>query len=210
MKKTIFAAFAAATLLLVGCNNNNKTEAVGDNNASTEQSGEERSKRINPSDDIAYISMDSLMMKFDLAIELRAEFEAKMKKAENQINSRGRKLEKDVAEYQEKASKRLLTSSQMAETEENLGKQQQQLQQLSESLSNELAEEETVMNNRIYHFIMDYLNEYNKDFKYSMIMSTSAAGPILHADPSLNITNEILDGLNAKYVEERKNEQNKK
>lgn len=200
MKNTVIAALAVALLFLVGCNNNESKNTGGD--AEDRQTGEAAGKR-EISSDVAYISMDSLMMKFDMAIELMAEMEAKMKKAEGQIKSRGSKLERDVADYQEKASKGLLTRSQMAETEESLGKQQQQLMQLNERLTGELAEEESVMNNRIYHFIMDYLKEFNADYKYSMILSTSAGGPILHADPSLDITQEILEGLNARYIKEK-------
>mgnify|MGYP002231689080 CR=1 FL=1 len=66
--------------------------------------------------------------------------------------------------------------------------QQQELLATRDRMMGELAEEEQVMNNRIYYAVMDYLKEYNADYKYSMIISTTASGPILHADPAMDIT----------------------
>ena len=77
--------------------------------------------------------------------------------------------------------------------------QQQELVNTRDRMMSELAEEEMVMNNRIYYAIMDYLKEYNSDYKYSMIVSTTASGPILHADPEMDITSEVLAELNARY-----------
>ena len=68
----------------------------------------------------------------------------------------------------------------------------------------ELAEENTVMMNNIYHSLNKFLEEFNSDYRYSMILTTSGGAPILHADPLLDITDLVVDGLNAQYAKDKK------
>ena len=89
------------------------------------------------------------------------------------------------------------------EMQQKLMQQQQELLATRDRMMGELAEEEQVMNNRIYYAVMDYLKEYNADYKYSMIISTTASGPILHADPAMDITEEVLAVLNERYAAEK-------
>ena len=136
-------------------------------------------------------------------LDLRGDYEVKAKKVENELTSKGRSLEKDVRDYQDKAQKGLMTRSQMAETEEKLQKQQQTFMQHRDTAMQEMAEEEQVMLNQIHYSIVEYLKEFNKDYRYGMIISTTAAGPILNADPMLDITSVVLKGLNEKYAAEK-------
>lgn len=155
---------------------------------------------------IAYVNLDTLLARYELAIDLRASFEAKAKKVDGQLTSRGRKLENDFRDAQDKVQKGLVTRAQAAELEEKLGRQQQELMQHREKALSELAEEEQVMNNRIYYGVTDFLKEFNEGYKYAMIFSTSASGPILSADPSMDITAQVLRGLNSRYAEEKAKE----
>ena len=68
------------------------------------------------------------------------------------------------------------------------------------------AEEEQVMLNRIHYSITEYLKEFNSDYRYKMILSSSTTGPVLNADPSLDLTQIILEGLNKKYAAEKPEE----
>ena len=67
----------------------------------------------------------------------------------------------------------------------------------------EMAEEEQVMLNQIQYSITEYLKEFNKDYQYGVILSTTTAGPIFNADPKLDITTVLLEGLNKKYASEK-------
>ena len=66
-----------------------------------------------------------------------------------------------------------------------------------------MAEEEQVMLNQIQYSITEYLKEFNKDYQYGVILSTTTAGPIFNADPKLDITTVLLEGLNKKYASEK-------
>lgn len=194
--RNLFFAAAAALVMLASCQNNTQPATGETATGATVQVS-------NGMPSVAYINTDSLLMSYDRAIDMQKTFEEKYRKAEREINAKLQKLEKEVMDYQERASKGLMTRSQMAETEERLGRQQQDLMQDRDRLMNELAEEERVMNNTIFYAVSDYLKEYNADLKYSLIISTTAAGPILHADPSMDITTPVLKALNEAYVKEK-------
>jgi outer membrane protein len=54
--------------------------------------------------------------------------------------------------------------------------------------------------------INDFLVEYNKTKSYSLIFSTSSSVNVLfHKDSTLDITNDIVAGLNAAYNKSKAN-----
>ena len=155
------------------------------------------------SGDIAYFNIDSLVNRYDMYTDLRAAYEEKAKKAENELTSKGRSLENSVRDYQEKIQKGLVTRSQAQTMEENLNKQQQTFVEHRDKVMAEMAEEEQVMLNRIHYSITQYLKEFNSDYRFKMIVSSTGAGPVLSADPSLDLTEVLLEGLNKQYAAEK-------
>lgn len=87
--------------------------------------------------------------------------------------------------------------------EENLNKQQQTFVEHRDKVMAEMAEEEQVMLNRIHYSITQYLKEFNSDYRFKMIVSSTGAGPVLNADPSLDLTEVLLEGLNKQYAAEK-------
>ena len=50
-----------------------------------------------------------------------------------------------------------------------------------------------------------YLTEYNKTHNYALILTTSAASStVIVGNPSLDITNDVLIGLNEEYAKNKK------
>ena len=86
--------------------------------------------------------------------------------------------------------------------QENLEKKQQSFVQHRDKVMNELAEQEQVMLNKIHYNITEYLKEFNSDYRFKIILSTTSGGPVMNADPSLDITQIVLEGLNKKYAAE--------
>jgi outer membrane protein len=87
--------------------------------------------------------------------------------------------------------------------EQQLTSEQQKLLQQRDQYSMQLQEEEQVMNRQILNSIMEYLGEFNKVKGYNYILGNSFGGNVLYADKTLDITQEVLTGLNAKYRAEK-------
>lgn len=194
--KKILAALPLIALMAVSCNDKKTTGDTGSDEISVSASG------IATSADIAYFNIDSVISNYDMYVELSATYQDKATKAQEQLTTKGRALERDITNYQDRAQKGLMTTSQMRSAEEDLQKKQQSYVEFQEQTMGDLQEEERVMFNNIYYSIDEFLKEFNKDYRYGIIISTGTTGPVMHADPRFNITQDILEGLNKKYAAE--------
>ncbi|MDD3108746.1 MAG: OmpH family outer membrane protein [Alistipes sp.] len=200
--KKIVSLLCVAVLVLSSCNKSSNKES-GDA-AQTTPAAESSNPVLATEGTIAYFNIDSLISKYAMYEDLRAAYEVKAKKAETTVNAQGRSLEKDLRDYQEKIQKGLVTSSQAQALEESLNKKQQAFVQHRDKVMNELAEEEQVLMNRIHYSILEYVKGFNSDLRFKMILSTTSGGPVINADPSLDLTSVLLEGINQQYAADKK------
>lgn len=191
----IVLVLAVAALYVLHFTGNSKTE----NTASTEDS------RITAgSGDIVYINLDTLVNQYDMYNDLRTELESKVSAIDNDLNKKGRALENDVKSFEDKMQKGLLTYSQAESMRNDLMTRDQELRNLSQQKQMELANEESVMYNRVMDAIKTYVDNYNKEKQYSLILTTTAAtNSVINGEQGRNITSEIINGLNQEYIKNR-------
>lgn len=191
----IVLVLAVAALYVLHFTDNSKTE----NTASTEDS------RITAgSGDIVYINLDTLVNQYDMYNDLRTELESKVSAIDNDLNKKGRALENDVKSFEDKMQKGLLTYSQAESMRNDLMTRDQELRNLTQQKQMELANEESVMYNRVMDAIKTYVDNYNKEKQYSMILTTTAAtNSVINGEQGRNITSEIINGLNQEYIKNR-------
>ena len=202
MKKIALILSAALfSLALASCNNGTNTAGT-----SAESSESENGPAAGA---IVYFNLDRVLEEYDMANDLRSVVETKVNSIQQEINRRGSKLEKDVKAFQDKIDKGLLTRSVAEVQGQKLQEQQNSFQQYAAQKQQEMAEEQQVMLNQIADAIKTWLDEFNAEKKYALILSTQGAvlpAPIATGDPELDITDEILEGLNAAYVKTKAKE----
>ena len=149
---------------------------------------------------IVYVNSDVLNEKYDFVKELTAAAQAKQQRLEAAYQAKGQKLQQDYADYQQKASQGLLSENQTKEAQDDLTKRKAELDQMESQLQ-ALVEEIQKSNEEVRQTVVDYIKEYNKNGTYNYILTyTSGPGGILvYANDSLDITNEIVKGLNEQY-----------
>lgn len=154
--------------------------------------------------DIVYVRLDTLMMQYDMFNDLRSEFEAKAQGVQEDLSKKGRKLENDGKAFENQINKGLLTRSSAEKQQQSLIQRQQSLQELANQKQMELQEEESVMMNRVMDSIKTFLEKYNKEHGFAAILTTSeATNTVIIGDAALDITNDVIEGLNAEYVKTR-------
>jgi len=156
-----------------------------------------------PAQGIAYINIDTVVFKFTMFHDKREDLLTKQKSAEAELNSKGTQYEKDVKDYQEKASKGLITRATAAQMEQALTQQQQELVGLRDKLQSNLMEEEQVMNRQIIEYITKYLDEHKSEYNFQYIFGKSFGSVVLYGDPGLDITLRVIDDINKKYRAEK-------
>jgi len=155
---------------------------------------------------IVYVQIDTLFSQYDMYNDLKSELEAKASDAQKDLEKKGRAFENDVKSFQDQIQKGLLTRSQAETMQNDLQTRQNNLQNLSLQKQQEMAEEEAVMMNRIMVSIKEYIEKYNQEHGYAIILTTSSASQtIIEADSALDITGEVVEGINQEYIANRNN-----
>jgi outer membrane protein len=156
---------------------------------------------IKPANTIVFVNSDTLLNNYDYYKAVKTKLQDLSQKAQAEIAAKGQAFQKEVATYQKSASS--LTPMQKATTEKRLAKKQQDLQMLSQSTSQQLQQEEADQNSKLYDHIAAYLKNYTKLKGYKIVLTYSKANPsMLYGDESLDVTKEVVAGLNEEYKKE--------
>jgi len=145
-----------------------------------------------------YVQVDSLLKNYEFFKETKKELENKNFQLENELNTKGKSLQNEVAFFQQKAQ--TMTPDQARSIEAQLMKKQQDLVAYRDQSAQALQQEEGKKNEQLYKNIRAYMEKYNKENGYEYVLGYSLGGGILFANPSLDVTQKIIEGLNKEYA----------
>lgn len=187
-----FMAVVASVVMLslTGCNPNAAGTAAAASDADSCATGLR----------IAYVNIDTLLTSYDFWMSLNEDMINKRENITAQLNKEAAALQKEMEQFQSKVDNNAFVSRERAESEYNrIMKKQQDLQAKQERLTNEFAAESAKNDQIIRDSINSFLKVYNADHRYTLILSRIGDN-ILYADEAMNITQEVVDGLNARYA----------
>ena len=192
-----FASLLSAAALMAGF------ALTGCNNAAAPVATDAQADTVAAAGSIVFFNIDKVVENYDMANDLRSVVETKVSGIQAEIDRRGNKLQKDANDFQNKMDKGLLTTSVANAQYQKLQQQQNDYQQYAVRKQQEMAEEQQVMLNQIMNAIAEYVQAYNAEKQYALVLTTSGdilPAPVVTGLASLDITDEILAGLNAEYV----------
>ena len=158
--------------------------------------------------DIVYIDLDRILMEYDMANDLRSVVETKAQNIQAEVTRRGKKLEKEVMDFQNKIDKGLLTRTNAEVQSQKLQQQEIEFNNYAAQKQQEINEEQVVMMNQLGDAIQTFIDKYNAEKQYAMILTNSGGAPVITADAALDITDDVLAGLNEEYIK-TKNDKSK-
>ncbi len=155
---------------------------------------------------IVYFNLDRVLDEYDMANEKRSEVETKIASIEKEVMRRQKSLEDAAKDFQNKINKGLMTTAAANEKSRKLQQQEQAYNQFAQQKQQEIMEEQQVMMNQLADAIKTFMESYNEEKGYAMILSNTAGVPVIVGDPALDITDDVIAGLNAEYIELKKSE----
>ncbi len=155
--------------------------------------------------DIVYVDLDRIIMEYDMANDLRSVVETKIQNIQAEVNRRGKKLENEIVDFQNKIDKGLMTRSVAEAQGQKLQQQELEFNNYAAQKEQEIQEEQMVMMNQLGDAIQTYLTNYNAEKQYAMILTNSGGAPVIAADAALDITDAVLAGLNEEYIKSKNN-----
>jgi outer membrane protein len=153
---------------------------------------------------VAYINTDTIMAKYQMALDMEADLQAYQQNLKNELESKARKFQSDYENYLKNGAS--LTLTQQKQTEQDLTKRQQELPQLEQQMMMNLQERQASDNKKMLDAVYAFIKDYNKEHEnFDIILSKSYIGsPVLYIDEGMDITDEIVKGLNKEYEEYKK------
>lgn len=149
---------------------------------------------------IAYVEVDSLLTKYRYWNDLNELMIQKEENIRTTLNEKAKELDGEMREFQRKLENNGFATRERAEQENlRLSQKQRDLQQLQEKLAADLQTENQKNSLQLRDSINSFLKIYNKTKGYSLIISNTGFDNLLYADTAYNITQEIVEGLNARY-----------
>ena len=154
---------------------------------------------------ILYVNIDTLLPKMEMYKDIQAGLAKKQLDLESNWSMKYRSFEKNVNDIQKRMNDpmEIITPIQREQIDQQLTKQRVDLENLQNTYLNQMQQEGINANRMIVEYIMDYLRDYSRDKGIQYILSYGFGGNILYTDHSLDLTPEILYGLNEKYLKEK-------
>ena len=150
---------------------------------------------------LAYIDLDSLQSSYQYYKVLKADFEKKQAASNNEVANLQRRYQTRAMQLQQKGA--TMNQQEQEAAMKEINQMQQGLQAKKQELDNALYNANSKMKEDILTKIQNFLKEYNKDGRYDYVFSYEP-GFMFYKDSALNITSDVISGLNDLYAKNKK------
>lgn len=149
---------------------------------------------------IGVVSLDSLYKNYEYYVDANKQIEAQLKRNQQTLANKAQQAQKAYASYMEKAQKGLFTSQSQVDAEEKrITAMQQEGAQLEQRYAEEAMKAQTDAQKALHDEVTAQLKAFNADKKYDLILTSTGLEGVMYAGESFDITQEVLDFLNAAY-----------
>lgn len=149
------------------------------------------------SSDLVYVDVNKLMDGYKRTKEVKAEFQKKATRLNANVDSLVVNWQKELQLYEKERSS--MSKKELELKQELLANKQQQVNNYQQAIQKQLQEEDKKSTQTVINDINDYVQEYGKKQGYKIIFGASGSGTIMYADEVTDLTQDVLDGLNAEY-----------
>ncbi|MBK7763236.1 MAG: OmpH family outer membrane protein [Bacteroidetes bacterium] len=146
---------------------------------------------------IGFVDIDTLENNYSYFKQKKAEFEVRQKSIDAELERTAGSLQNDYIKLQNQAKAGTLSESAYEAAQQNLMQRQQDLELKRQNLGSKFLKDQEIFNKEIHDNLHAYIEKYNVDMEYDYIFSYTKDGSILYADEALDITNDIIEGMNS-------------
>lgn len=146
---------------------------------------------------IRFYNLDSITTGYKLVEKLDSALSVLMTTYQNEERRRVNEIQRLAAQYDEKARNNgYLTQASYEQDMQNLQTKQNQAQQYLAGLQQQIAQMDASNKQELLDSITNFLRDYNAERGYDAIFVASLG---CYTNPALDITQEVVDGLNQRY-----------
>lgn len=150
-----------------------------------------------PDSEFAYVDVNVLLDGYKRTDVERTKFNEKAKKLQSNVDSLIGNWQKQLQQYEKERSS--MSKKELRLQQELLSNKQQQINSYQQAIDKQIQEEEQNTTQTVINDINDFVTEYGKKNNYDIIFGASGNGNIMYADKGTDLTQIVLQGLNADY-----------
>ncbi|MDI6833780.1 MAG: OmpH family outer membrane protein, partial [Bacteroidales bacterium] len=149
---------------------------------------------------IAHINVDTIMSKYPLVDTLQNRLQRQITSLETDLMNKQNSLQKNMQAYQDDMqSGKIITKDEANRREQQLMNEQQQLITLRDQYDAQIQQLQMSMQTEILDSIKSAVKNLPPENSFDYVLGYSNEGAIFYANPSLDITNDVLTVLNKRF-----------
>jgi len=146
---------------------------------------------------VGFVRSQDLVYQFDGMKDAMAEFEAEEKEWSTNMETLKGDYQKSIDAYN--IERPNLTEAEMAEKENFLQYQYNNVAKYAEDMENNLAERELEILEGVLNQVNSFSESFAKEQDLDLIITTATSGTILYGDDAMDYTDELLASINQQY-----------
>lgn len=146
---------------------------------------------------IAYVNSDTVSKYYKFAQKIQSTLIGKRNEAERQIRSKYSSYEEMVRDFEKAAP--IMGEREKMEKAQKIRLLEQEIMKVEQTLSEQLSNEEIQVTQSYIIKTDEYMQTIGQSLGFDYVLSYRVGGPMLYANPNLDITKKIIDLLNKRY-----------
>lgn len=147
---------------------------------------------------IVYVDSNRLINDYLGMQDARKAYQQKATLWQANIDTLASEVKTQIMKYEKESAR--MTAKERQLSQELLRTKQKQLADYQQALNTQAQQEDARMTGEVIGQINAYLKRYGERKGYTIVMAATEYGNIAYADEHLNITEEVLEGLNKEYT----------
>jgi outer membrane protein len=146
---------------------------------------------------IVYVDSNELINNYKGMQDARKVYQQKASSWKANIDTLAQEVQQQIMKYEKESAKMTVKERQLSQ--ELIRTKQKQLMDYQQAMNTQAQQEDSKMTTEVISQINAYIKKYGEQKGYTIVMAATDYGNIAYADERLDITAEVLEGLNKEY-----------
>jgi len=147
--------------------------------------------------EVVYVNNRKLLSQYKGMLAAQKTIEEKSKEWQANIDTLTNDVQNQMKKYEKERAN--LSAKELKLTEELLRNKQQQLVQYQQAIRQKAQEEDMKLKEKIVAEVNAYIKDYGDKNSYDYILGATDMGNLLYGKEVLDVTDDVLKGMNAAY-----------
>jgi outer membrane protein len=147
---------------------------------------------------LVFVNSSKLLSEYKGMIDARQVYQQKATSWKANIDTLAVEVEKSIKDYEKESTK--MTDKEKELSRELIRTKQKQLADYQRAIQDKAGQEDSQMTQKVLEQVNTYIKKYGETHSYRIILAATDYGNIAYAQEGLDITEEIIEGLNKQYA----------